>query len=70
MEAFLPLQSVSLRWAPWPMEGKAKGKEREVDWDGQGKEEEEGYKVVRGQWAPPPMEGMGPREGQQMVIGQ
>ena len=53
------------RWAPQPMEVKGEGKEREVE-----KEEEEGYKVVRGRWALPPMEGMGPREGQRMVIGQ
>ena len=26
--------------------------------------------VVRGRWAPPPMEGKGPREGQRMAIGQ
>ena len=28
------------------------------------KEEEEGHRVVRGRWAPPPMKGKGPREGQ------
>ena len=26
--------------------------------------------MVRGRWAPPPMEGKGPREGQRMAIGQ
>ena len=34
------------------------------------KEEEKGHRVVRGQWAPPPTEGKGPREGQRMAIGQ
>ena len=52
------------------MEGKVKGKEREVEREGKGREEEEGHRVVRGRWAPPPMEGKGPREGQRMAIGQ
>ena len=52
------------------MEGKDKGKEREVEREGYSKEEEEGHRVVRGRWAPPPVEGKGPREGQRMVIGQ
>ena len=52
------------------MEGKAKGKEREVEREGSGKEEEEGHRVVRGRGAPPPMEGKDPREGQRMAIGQ
>ena len=29
-----------------------------------GQEAEEGHRGVRGRWAPPPMEGKGPREGQ------
>ena len=52
------------------MEGKAKGKEREVEREGSGKEKEEGHRVVRGRGAPPPMEGKDPREGQRMAIGQ
>ena len=57
-------------WAPRPMEVKDKGKTREVERVWQGKEEDEGYTVLRGQRAPPPMERMGPREGQRMVISQ
>ena len=34
------------RWTPRPMEGKVKGKEREVKREGEGKEEEEGHRVV------------------------
>ena len=41
-----------------------------VEREGWGKEEEEGHMVARGRWAPPPMEGKGAREGQQMAIGQ
>ena len=33
-------------------------------------EEEEGHRVVRGRWAPPPMDGRGPSEGQRMATGQ
>ena len=46
-------------------QGQAKGtRER---W---GKEEEEEHRVVRGRWAPRPIEEKGSTEGQQMVIGQ
>ena len=34
-----------------------KGKEREVERERLGMEEEEGHKAVRGRWAPPPLEG-------------
>ena len=45
-------------------------KERKVAREGRGKEEEEGHEVVTGRWAPPPLEGKGPRNSQLMVIGQ
>ena len=41
-----------------------KGKEREVERERQAKEGDEGRRVVRGRWAPPPTEGEGLREGQ------
>ena len=44
--------------------------ERDVEREGQDRVEEEGHRVARGRWAPPPMEAKGPREGQQMAIGQ
>ena len=49
--------------------GTTKGKEREVEREKLGKEEEEGHRVVGGRWAPRPMEGKGPMEGQQIAIG-
>ena len=50
--------------------GKGQGKGKGSREGKIGKEEEEGLRVVRGRWAPPHMEGKGPREGQQMAIGQ
>ena len=49
--------------------GKDKEKEREVEREEEGKEEEKGHRVVGGRWAPPPIEGKGPREGRRMAIG-
>ena len=50
--------------------GKGQGKGKGRGEGRSGKEEEEGQMVVRSRWAPPPMEGKGPREGQRMAIGQ
>ena len=47
-----------------------KGKERGVEREGEAEEGEEGHRAVRGRWAPPPMEGKGPRDGQSVAIGQ
>ena len=80
----LPVQNFPLRNNPPPLRGvnregpgaplaqptKAKAKERKVQREGLGKEEEGGHEVVRGRWAPPPMEGKGPREGQRLAISQ
>ena len=52
-----------------PLAQPTKGKEKELERERYGKEEQEGHKVVRGQWAPLHMEGKGPREGQHTVVG-
>ena len=52
-----------------PLAQPTKGKEREVERERLGKEEEEGHRVVRGRWAPQPIEEKGRREGQRMAIG-
>ena len=44
--------------------GKGQGKGKEGEREGHGREEKEDQRVVRGRWAPLPMEGKGPREGQ------
>ena len=47
-------------------QGKGKGRgEGQLGQGGRGRSQ-----VVRSRWAPPPMEGKGPREGQRMAIGQ
>ena len=50
-----------------PLARPTKEKEGEVERERQAKEREEGHRVVRGRWAPPPMEGKGPRE---VAMGQ